>query len=142
MQPRRKAVTWRSGLEDTIQKDLTSRGVPYRYEEVKVGYTKPTTTHKYTPDFLLPNGIIIEAKGIWDVEDRQKHKLLKAQHPGLDIRFVFTRSKSPIRKGSKTTYGDVCLKLGIPFADKLVPQPWLDEPSDPARHTAIEAATA
>jgi hypothetical protein len=68
-----------------------------------------------------------------------------AQHhspcPLLDIRFVFSRSASPIRKGSKTTYAAWCDKLGIPFADKLVPQAWIDEPNDPSRHAAILAAS-
>lgn len=139
---RRKAVTWRSGLEQKVQEDLTAREVPYRYEEVKVRYNKPATSHTYTPDFILPNGIVVETKGIFSPEDRKKHELLKEQHPGLDIRFVFTRSTSPIRKGSKTTYGSWCAKLGIPFADKLIPETWLAEPNDPARHEAIRAATA
>src|SRR3546814_2796560 len=69
----------------------------------------------------------------------RKHELIKAQHPGLDIRFVFSRSKSPIRKGSKTTYADWCAKRGIPFADKLVPQEWAEEPNDPARHEALRS---
>jgi hypothetical protein len=140
--PRRKAVTWRSGLEQDVQGDLNNRGVPYRYEEVKVRYSKPATSHTYTPDFILPNGIVVETKGIFDVDDRKKHDLIRAQHPQIDIRFVFTRSKSPIRKGSKTTYGDWCLKRGIPFADKLIPEAWIAEPNDPTRHAAIAAATA
>src|SRR3546814_19922388 len=101
-------------------RDLDERGVPYRYEEVKVRYDKPATSHTYTPDLILKNGIIVETKGIFDVDDRRKHELIKAQHPGLDIRFVFSRSKSPIRKGSKTTYADWCAKRGIPFADKQI----------------------
>lgn len=138
----RKAIGWRSGLEQKVQEDLAERGVPYRYEEVKVRYERPATSHTYTPDFILPNGIIVETKGLWDVEDRQKHKLLRVQHPNLDIRFVFTRSKSPIRKGSKTTYGDVCLKLGIKFSDKVIPLEWTAEPDCPLRHAAIAAAAA
>ena len=42
-----------------------------------IQYEKPATKHKYTPDFVLPNGIIIEAKGIFEREDRQKHLLIK-----------------------------------------------------------------
>src|SRR3546814_10940668 len=122
-------------------RDLDERGVPYRYEEVKVRYDKPATSHTYTPDLILKNGIIVETKGIFDVDDRRKHELIKAQHPGLDIRFVFSRSKSPIRKGSKTTYADWCAKRGIPFADKLVPQEWAEEPNDPARHEEIGRAS-
>lgn len=105
-----------------------------------MGYTKPASSHKYTPDFVLPNGIIVETKGLWDVDDRKKHELIRKQHPKLDIRFVFSRSASPIRKGSKTTYADVCTKMGITFADKVVPQAWIDEPDDPSRHSAILAA--
>lgn len=140
--PRRKAVAWRSGLEDKVATALAQAGVAYRYEEVKVRYQRPATAHTYTPDFILPNGIVVETKGLFSPEDRKKHELLRAQHPGLDIRFVFSRSASPIRKGSKTTYGAWCLKQGIPFADKLIPASWTQEPNDPARHAAIEAATA
>lgn len=132
----------RSGLEDKTMEDLAQRGVHYRYEAVKLGYEKPASLHKYTPDFILPNGIIIETKGIFETADRQKHELLKAQHPDLDIRFVFSRSKAPLRKGSPTSYGSWCAKRGFPFADKAIPQPWIDEPNDPRRHAAIAAATA
>lgn len=142
----------RSGLEDKTMEDLTARGVPYRYEEVRVGYDKPATKHKYTPDFILPNGIVVETKGIFDVADRQKHILVKAQHPALDIRFVFSRSANPIRKGSPTTYAIWCDKNGFLFADapttaqrkkgttQIIPQAWIDEPSNPQRHEAIARA--
>lgn len=130
----------RSGLEDKTMVDLAARGVPYRYEAVKVSYEKPASHHKYTPDFILPNGIIVETKGLFDTDDRKKHELIRKQHPQLDIRFVFSRSASPIRKGSKTTYGSWCAKLGIPYADKTIPQAWIDEPDDPDRHAALSAA--
>src|SRR3546814_17393526 len=83
--PRRKAVTWRSGLEEANMRDLDERGVPYRYEEVKVRYDKPATSHTYTPDLILKNGIIVATKGIFDVTDRRKHELNKAQHTGLEL---------------------------------------------------------
>lgn len=141
MPARRKAVSWRSGLEQRNQEDLTSRGVPFRYEEVKLSYTKPATAHKYTPDFILENGIIVETKGLFDVDDRKKHELLKAQYPDLDIRFVFSRSASPLRKGAKSSYADWCRKHGFLFADKLIPPAWTEEPLDPVRLAAIEKAT-
>lgn len=137
---RRKAQTWRSGLEQETQEFLTGRGVSYRYEEIKVRYTKPASKHTYTPDFVLPNGIIVETKGRFEADDRKKHELVKAQHPGLDIRFVFSRSRSPLRKGAKSTYADWCNKHGFRFADKTIPDEWLDEPNDPARHEAIQKA--
>ncbi len=90
-------------------------------------YIKPATTHSYTPDFKLPNGIFVETKGRFVMEDRKKHILIKEQLPNLDIRFVFQNSKNKIRKGSKTTYADWCIKHGFKYADKTVPTEWILE---------------
>jgi len=79
------------------------------------------------PDFKLPNGIIVETKGRFVLADRKKHKLIKEQHPELDIRFVFSNSNTKISKKSKTTYGAWCEKLGILYADKTIPEEWLKE---------------
>lgn len=118
---------FRSGLEENLQAQLDRLGVPFSYEDFKI----PWVLHKnctYTPDFLLPNGIIVESKGRFVTSDRQKHLMVKAQWPGLDIRFVFSRSSSPISKASKTTYAKWCETKGFLYADKLIPQAWLDEP--------------
>lgn len=118
---------FRSGLEEKIASDLEDRKVPFEYETKKIKYTVPSREATYTPDFHLPNGVIVEGKGIFDVEDRQKHLLIKEQHPELDIRFVFTRSSAPIRKGSPTTYASWCEKHGFKYADKVIPQAWVEE---------------
>lgn len=107
------------------------------YEDVKLRYTRPGTDHTYTPDFVLPNGIIVETKGLFSVEDRQKHLLVREQHPKLDIRLVFSRSASLLRKEAKSSYADWCRKYGIQFADKLIPQSWIDEPPCAERLQAI-----
>jgi hypothetical protein len=122
-----KAKGYRSGLEEIIQVDLQSQGVNGEYEQHKIQYIKPATHHTYTPDFKLPNGIFVETKGRFVIEDRKKHLLIKEQLPGVDIRFVFQNSKNKIRKGSKTTYADWCIKHGFKFADKTVPIEWLSE---------------
>lgn len=119
---------FRSGLEARIADDLTARSVPYRYEKVKISYTVPSRAATYTPDFILDNGIIIEAKGVFDTEDRAKHLLVKEQHPELDIRFVFSRLSQPIYKNSPTTHAAWCLKHGYLCAEKLVPPEWAKEP--------------
>ncbi|QFP93708.1 endonuclease I [Ralstonia phage P-PSG-11-1] len=119
---------FRSGLEEKIAADLTSRGVRFTYEELVISYTKPAKTHKYTPDFVLPNGIIIESKGRFLSEDRAKHLLVKAQYPDLDVRFVFSNSKTKINKRSPTTYAMWCEKNGFQYADKAIPEEWLREP--------------
>lgn len=122
---------YRSGLEEATAEDLKRRGVFAQYEEVKIKYTKPSKASTYTPDFVLPSGLIIETKGRFVTADRQKHILIKEQHPDLDIRFLFQNSKARISKSSKTTYADWCRKHGFQFADKVVPDSWLSE--SPAR---------
>jgi len=118
---------FRSGLEDKVSQQLLDEGVPVKYEEMYIEYTRPQSSHKYTPDFELPNGIIIETKGRFMVADRKKHLLIKAQHPELDIRFVFSNSKAKLNKNSKTTYALWCTKNGFKFADRLIPRAWLKD---------------
>ena len=93
-----------------------------------LSYTVPASNHTYTPDFILRNGIIIEAKGIFDTADRQKHILIKQQYPHLDIRFIFSSPTHKLYKGSKTTYADWCKKHGFLYAAKLIPAAWFREP--------------
>ena len=117
---------YRSGLEDKISEQLKSLSVPVKYEQFKISY-EVNETRTYTPDFELPNGIIIESKGRFVAADRKKHLLIQKQHPLLDIRFVFSNSKAKINKGSKTSYADWCNKFGFIYADKLIPKGWIDE---------------
>ena len=129
---------WRSGLEERVARDLAERGIEYRYEALTGEYDVPARVSRFTPDFLLWNGIVVETKGRWVTADRKKIRLVRAQHPNLDFRMVFSNSKSRISKQSKTTYADVCKRLGIPFADKLIPEAWLKERSLKRRWKAIE----
>lgn len=119
---------YRSGLEESINEELRAHSIDGLYEQHYLTYTIPASEHRYTPDFILPNGIIIESKGLWDAEDRKKHLLIKEQYPQLDIRFVFSRSKTPIYKGSKTTYASFCDANGFLYSDKRIPENWLKEP--------------
>jgi len=138
---RKHKSCWRSGLEEGVAKQLDKEKITYDYEpsDGKIVYTIPETEHTYTPDFYITTKsgktVIIETKGLWDYDDRYKHLLIKQQYPNLDIRFVFTRSKQRIRKGSKTSYADICKGLGRgpfkgitwPFADKHIKRDWLEE---------------
>ena len=118
---------FRSGLEDKVSKQLEAKGVNFDYERWRIPYVIPASNHHYTPDFLLPNGIFIETKGLWEADDRKKHLIIKEAYPDIDIRFVFTSSRTKIYKGSPTSYGEFCEKRGILFADKLIPLEWLKE---------------
>jgi len=125
---RRHAIKngYRSGLEDDIAKDLKDRGVNFEYEKLKVQW-QLLENKTYTPDFKLPNGIIIESKGRFVQADRKKHLVIQDQHPFLDIRFVFSNSRSKLYKGAKSTYGDWCNKHGFLYADKRIPDEWLTQ---------------
>lgn len=117
---------WRSGLEERVAKELNEAGVGYEYESVKVKYDVHET-RTYTPDFILKKGyVIVETKGRFTTADRKKHLLIKKQHPKLDIRFVFQNSRAKLYKGAKSTYADWCDKHGFIYADKSIPEEWLN----------------
>lgn len=120
-------ASYRSGLEEKVGAQLANAGVNASYEGYIVEYKIPESSHKYHPDWVLPNGIIVETKGIFDADDRKKHQLIRAQHPGLDIRFVFTSSKAKLYKGSPTSYAVWCEKNGFKYADKFIPLDWIKE---------------
>lgn len=124
-----KTITlpYRSGLEDRIAEQLDVLGVPKIYEQYRISYTVPASLHHYTPDFVLPNGIIVEAKGIFEAADRQKHLLIKKTYPHLDIRFVFSNAKTKIYPGSKTTVAEWCSKHGFQYASREIPTSWFKE---------------
>lgn len=121
----KKVNKYRSGFEAKVAAQLEAKKIKYEYESVKLAYLVPESKHKYTPDFKLPNGILIEVKGKWDSDGRKKMALVMEQNPTEDIRMLFMRDQ-PIRKGSNTYYSDVCEKLGIEYAFKEVPEEWLE----------------
>lgn len=109
-----------------VARQLEELGIPFEYEKLKIKY-QVNETRTYSPDYVLPNGIIVETKGRFVAADRKKHLLIQRQDPFLDIRFVFTNSKAKISKGSKTSYADWCDKHGFKYSDKLIPVEWINE---------------
>lgn len=120
-------ISFRSGLEEHVADQLDQLGVAFEYESLVIKFTRPERMHRYTPDFILPNGIIIETKGRFLTKDRQKHLLIKKQHPDLDIRFVFSNPNQRISKISKTTYAKWCNTNGFEYAKQTIPTTWLKE---------------
>ena len=121
-----RKLGYRSGLEVKLSEFLSEQGVDFIYEGIKIEW-EDLAYRTYTPDFVLPNGIIIETKGLFTVADRRKHLCIQKQHPKLDIRFVFTNSKRKLVKGSKTTYATWCDKNKFLCYDRIIPEPWLKE---------------
>lgn len=94
---------------------------------------------RYTPDFVLENGIIIETKGRFVSKDRMKHKDIRKQFPDLDIRFVFSNPNQKIGKRSSTTYAIWCEREDFLYAKGLVPVEWLKEAPSKKRVEAVLA---
>jgi len=117
---------YRSGLEIKVKDYLKEHKVKFKYEAIKIEW-EDLMYRTYTPDFVLPNGLIIEVKGLFTASDRRKHLAIKKQHPNLDIRFVFESSKRKLSKGAKSTYGTWCEKNKFLYADRIVPEDWLKE---------------
>lgn len=130
---RRNAILkgYRSGLEEKLSRQIEEAGLPVLYEQDKIAYIWPEREAKYTPDFRLPGkdgkSFFVESKGIWTVEDRSKHLLIQQQHPEIDIRFVFSNQNARLYKGSPTSYAQWCDKHGFLYANKTIPDEWLNE---------------
>jgi len=117
---------FRSGLEEKIAKELQDNGIDPKFETIKL----PFVEHKnrtYTPDFPVSETIIIETKGRFLTADRMKMLEVQRQYPHIDFRFIFNNSRAKISKVSQTTYGKWCEKNGFKYADKHVPQEWIEE---------------
>lgn len=106
---------YRSGFEEDLSKLFQMMGVDVKYEDKSstIMYTKPETKHFYLPDWVMPNGLVIETKGRFVMEDRKKHILIKEQYPDLKLLIVFQNPNVKIYKGSKTSYGEWCTRHGI-----------------------------
>ena len=122
---------YRSGLEVSLSRQIEEAGLAVSYEQDKVKYVVPERTASYTPDFKIVRldgtHFFIEGKGIWDVQSRHKHLLIQEQWPDIDIRFVFSNQNARLYKGSPTTYAQFCDKHGFKYANRVIPDEWLEE---------------
>lgn len=117
----------RSGFERKGIAFLRSKGIDFKYESRRLPYTVPAKNKHYVPDFELPNGILVEFKGKFDRETREKMLLAIAQNPKEDIRILFMRNNK-LSKQYKTRYGDFCDKHKIKWAandEGIIPEEWL-----------------
>ena len=119
-----KRKGFRSEFERGIALWLIKNNISYEYETMYLEYQP--RIKRYTPDFYLSKqDIFVEAKGFWDLADRQKHLLVKEQNKKFDIRLLFVNARNKLNKSSKTTYGEWCDKHDILWAEKTIPKKWL-----------------
>lgn len=131
---------FRSKFEHRIAVDLETRGVAYDYESEEYEYftkvrngccedcsgTHVVQRRWYTPDFFLPNGIIIEAKGQFTASNRVTLKAVREVHDSLDLRLVFM-ANNRISKNSDTTYLEWAEQFGFKYSLGRIPDEWLLE---------------
>tara|TARA_R110000765_G_scaffold168616_3_gene273665 strand:- start:1633 stop:1980 length:348 start_codon:yes stop_codon:yes gene_type:complete len=106
--------------------DLAKRGVDFLYEDERIPYV---VERKYIPDFQLPNGIYIEAKGWFRDEDCRKMRLLKAQYPDKEFRFLFQNNKTKVQS-KRFTNAQWAEKYNFQYCEGTVPEDWLEEVPD------------
>ena len=115
---------YRSRLEERLARWLELNGHKFEYETLRLAYTIEAT---YTPDFVLPNGVVLEAKGYFKPEDRRKMVAVKKQYPDLDIRLVFQQPYNTLTRTSKTTYAKWAEKHGFLWAAaRDIPTEWFE----------------
>ena len=116
-------MTYRSKAEKEFANVLADAKIKFEYEPNRIPYVISKT---YLPDFYLVDyGFYIEFKGYFKPSDRTKHKLIKEQHPLIDIRFVFMDANKKLNKTSKTSYGFWCDQHDFEWAENKIPDEWL-----------------
>lgn len=120
----KRSSNYRSKFEASVAKNLDDNKIKFSYETINIDYI---ISSSYCPDIIFDNGIICEIKGLFRKEERRKHLAIKAQHPTLDIRFVFQNSKTKLTKAKGSlTYAKWCERHGFLYADKIIPPEWYE----------------
>lgn len=111
------------GLYDLARKRKLK--LEYEPESPRITYT---TTARYIPDFVLPNGIVVEAKGYFKAKDRTKMLNVARNNADLDIRFVFQRANNRLTKSPNSMmYWQWAEKHGFEWAERHIPESWWEE---------------
>lgn len=128
---------FRSKFEHEVAQDLKKRKIKFKYEPFKLYYKSYVrraeceecgsedvfVLRPYTPDFVLDNGVIIEAKGKLTPETRTKMEEIISSNPRSDIRMLFQRDNW-LTRAKKNKYSDWCGWKNIPYAVGQVPKKW------------------
>lgn len=110
-------IEGRSNVEAVYEGDM------FKYQVYEI--------RKYKPDWIVlrkasnRKPLYIEYKGVLSVADRKKLKLVRQQHPDIDLRIVFEKPTNKINKGSKTTYAQWARQHGFIYSDNCLPPEWL-----------------
>ncbi len=135
-------LEFRSQLEIKMYQQILKlkRKTKVEYEAEKLRYTVPIRPRYYLPDFRIRrvDGSVfyIEIKGYLRSTDRTKTLRVREAHPGIDIRFVFSKDNT-LNKNSKTKYSDWCKANGFEYAIGNVPKHWFTETTKRLRRVSV-----
>jgi hypothetical protein len=116
--------TFRSNFEESIWDAATRSRQKIEHEPHYIPYVMKGS---YLPDFILENGIYVEAKGYLDAAACKKMKAVKASNPHLDIRFVFQNANGKRNKRAKLRNWEWAERHGFEWAEGTIPKEWFDE---------------
>lgn len=111
----------RNAFERRLNEQLKRSNVKFTYEKTRLPYQIDAW---YLPDWVLENGIVLEAKGYIDRETKRKMTSVKKCYPDLDIRFILYDAYKKI-SGTKQLHWEWCEKNGFPWAHETIPESWL-----------------
>jgi hypothetical protein len=100
----------RNKFEKDIDRALKRLKTRAAYESEKLSYV---LEGNYNPDWTLPDGTIVEGKGLFRAADRRKMVAIKKRYPERRIIICFYKLDAKLDKRSKTTYGEWALKNGF-----------------------------
>lgn len=117
-------TTFRSKFEEDVYTAATRSRKTLEHEPHYIPYV---LKGNYLPDFILSNGVYVEAKGYLDAASCKKMKAVKASNPHLDIRFVFQNANGKRNKRAKLRNYEWAERYGFPWAEGKIPLSWWKE---------------
>ena len=122
-------MKFRSKYEKRVWENLSKtnqKRTVYEPSDPVIRYHLPKC---YIPDFLLPNGIMVECKGYFKPADRTKMLRVRKENPEFDIRFLFQRANNRLTKSPNSlAYWQWAEKHGFLWDEgERIPTKWLKE---------------
>ena len=94
------------------------------YETETLPYVIPPQKKLYRPDWKLPNGLYLEAKGLFTPKDRRKLLLVQEQRPEAVVALLFQEDRwtTPAKK---QRYSQYAIENHFPCSvGEFIPDEW------------------
>ncbi len=117
---------YKSKFEAQIAAEIGDR---VQYEPDKLKFVQPPAQRVYIPDWKIADGVYIESKGKFTLDDRKKMAWVKEQYPRYRFYLLFQNAYNRITKRSRTTYAEWAENNGFEwghFPDGI-PQHWFEQ---------------